>query len=74
MNQNTQTRIRPSKDMDTVTAGRSELIKPKSSTSMPRESKRNPKRQHNQLTGNHTVCAPTSTQPKWKKQLKELKK
>jgi hypothetical protein len=72
MNQNTQTRIRTAKDMDTVTVGRSEPIKSKSS--IPRESKRNPKRQHNQLTGNHTVCAPTSAQPKWKKQLKELKK
>ena len=59
MNQIWKTRVRTSKDMDTVTADHATPIRPKSSISMPQEDEMNPKTQHDQLTGNHTVYAPT---------------
>ncbi len=72
MNQSTETRVRTSKEIRAVQDGHGMPIKPKSS--MPRDYHINRKTQHSQLTGNLAVYAPTSTQPKWKKQLKELKK
>jgi hypothetical protein len=51
MNQNTQIRIRTSKNIDTAVAGRSVPIKPKSLMNL--------NTQHDQLTGKHTLCAST---------------
>jgi len=58
-NQSTQTRIRASKDMDTVMADQGTPIRAKSSIAMPRGNETYPKRLHNQLAGKHTVYAPT---------------
>ena len=69
-NQSTKTHVRTSKEISTIQADPGTPIKPK--CLIPRKNKT--KRQHNQLTGNHRVYEPTSTQPKWKKHLKELKK
>jgi hypothetical protein len=72
MNQSTKTRVRTSKEIGPVQAEQSMSIKPKSLMNLTT--------QHDQLTGNHTVYAPTSNSsqtlklPRVPVSRKELKK